>query len=131
MNQDVGDIIEEVLDLNPSIHTYATKECPHCGNFRHIIGYLGELWDANYHNDEVQYYIFHEPITFLVNQAHIKERNLFRGFNVAERKIYLQSRQKGQLHKVWNDGQGGWSREFLRLYPGSFPENLHIQRLTP
>ena len=124
-------IVEEVLDLNPSIHTYATRECPHCGNFRHITGYLSELWEANYNNDEVRYYIFHEPIGFLMEQAYIKERNLFRKLKPSERKAWLQGRQKGQLHRVWSDEYGGWSREFLDLFPegnAGLPENLHIGR---
>ena len=121
------DIVEEMLDLNPSIHTYATRECPHCGNFRHITGYLSELWEANYDSDEVRYYIFHEPIAFLMEQAYIKERNLFRQLKLWEREVWLLGRQKGQLHKTWNDGSGHWSDEFLGLFPKGamgLPENL-------
>ena len=109
------DIVEPSLNLNPPIHTWATVECPHCGDFRHIVGYLRRLWDAN-EGDEHRYFMFHEPYQFLSDYWHQREVVMLRGEEMWKRNVYRNMLQEGQFHRIWGNGQGGWSKEYLELF---------------
>ena len=110
------DIVEPALYLDPPIHHDETRQCPHCSEFRNITGFLGELWEANL-NDEFRYFMFHEPYQFLSDYWHMEDIKAFRGMVEWKRKLMLKNVQPGQLHRVWGDGMGGWSKEFLELFP--------------
>jgi len=81
-------IEEEALILNPVIHTWATKLCPHCGAFRNMTGFVEGLWEAN-ESVEVRYYLFHEPYQFLSDYWHNKDEIFLKDLSENRRKEYL------------------------------------------
>ena len=108
-------IEEEQLNLSPPIHIWASKTCPHCGEVRNLTGFIEGLWESN-NNDEVRYYLFHEPYQFLLNYWHQKDIAHVYQLDEVGRKEYLALFEPGEMLQVWGDGHGGWSKEYLELF---------------
>jgi len=111
---------EELLDLNPPILTWATKNCPHCGEFRNMTGFIEGLWEAN-SGDEIRYYLFHEPYSFLSSYWHNKARSYVKGCTEDKRREYVKLFTPGEMLQVWGDGNGNWSQEYVDLFGETDP----------
>ncbi len=104
-------LIEETqLELNPPIHTWATKLCPHCGEFRNMTGFIEGLWESNV-SEEVKDYLFHEPYLSLSNYWHENDLAFLEGLFIPGREQYLVLFRPGDVHQIWGDGKNGCSRE--------------------
>ena len=108
---------EEPLNLSPPIRTWATKECPHCGETRNMTGFVEGLWEVN-RNEEIRYYLFHEPYQFLSSYWHSKDKEFLWGYTADKRNEYLDLFTSGELNQIWGDGHGGWSKEYIELFAG-------------
>jgi len=80
-----------------------------------MTNFVEGLWEAN-ENDEIRYYLFHEPYQFLSNYWHGKEIIYLRKLSHEKLEAYLELFQPGTLNGIWGDGQGGWSKEYMELF---------------